>query len=94
MPEKTTKIKQRYDELTDLIVKPEIIADNNEWKKLVKERNSIEDIALAHDKLEKLVKEKEQTESVIANEKDHEMKKLFEDELFEINKNIENLKKR
>ncbi|HIV01498.1 MAG TPA: peptide chain release factor 1 [Candidatus Caccopulliclostridium gallistercoris] len=91
MLEKTTKIKQRYDELTDLIVKPEIIADNNEWKKLVKERNSIEDIALAHDKLEKLVKEKEQTESVIANEKDHEMKKLFEDELFEINKNIEKL---
>lgn len=91
MLEKTTKIKQRYDELTDLIVKPEIIADNNEWKKLVKERNSIEDIALAHDKLEKLVKEKEQTESVIANEKDHEMKKLFEDELIEINKNIEKL---
>ena len=91
MLEKTTKIKQRYDELTDLIVKPEIIADNSEWKKLVKERNSIEDIALAHDKLEKLVKEKEQTESVIANEKDHEMKKLFEDELFEINKNIEKL---
>ena len=91
MLEKTTKIKQRYDELTDLIVKPEIIADNNEWKKLVKERNSIEDIALAHDKLEKLVKEKEQTESVIANEKDHEMKKLFEDELFEINENIEKL---
>lgn len=91
MLEKTTKIKQRYDELTDLIVKPEIIADNSEWKKLVKERNSIEDIALAHDKLEKLVKEKEQTESVIASEKDHEMKKLFEDELFEINKNIEKL---
>lgn len=91
MLEKTTKIKQRYDELTDLIVKPEIIADNSEWKKLVKERNSIEDIALAHDKLEKLVKEKEQTESVIAKETDHEMKKLFEDELFEINKNIEKL---
>lgn len=91
MLEKTTKIKQRYDELTDLIVKPEIIADNSEWKKLVKERNSIEDIALAHDKLEKLVKEKQQTESVIAKETDHEMKKLFEDELFEINKNIEKL---
>ena len=55
MLEKTTKIKQRYDELTDLIVKPEIIADNSEWKKLVKERNSIEDIALAHDKLEKQI---------------------------------------
>ena len=91
MLDKTTKIKQRYDELTDLIVKPEIIADNNEWKKLVKERNGIEDIAIAHEKLEKLVKEKEQAEKVVAEEKDHDMKKLFEEELFEINKKIEEL---
>lgn len=91
MLDKTTKIKQRYDELTELIVKPEIIADNNEWKKLVKERNGIEDIAIAHEKLEKLVKEKEQAEKVVAEEKDHDMKKLFEEELFEINKKIEEL---
>lgn len=91
MLDKTTKIKQRYDELTELIVKPEIIADNNEWKKLVKERNGIEDIAIAHEKLEKLVKEKEQEEKVVAEEKDHDMKKLFEEELFEINKKIEAL---
>lgn len=91
MLDKTTKIKQRYDELTELIVKPEIIADNNEWKKLVKERNGIEDIAIAHEKLEKLVKEKEQAEKVVAEEKDHDMKKLFEEELFEINKKIETL---
>ena len=91
MLDKTSKIKKRYDELTELIAKPEIIADNNEWKKLVKERNSIEDIALAHDKLEKLVKEKEEEEKVIAEEKDHEMKKLFEEDLFETKKKIEEL---
>ena len=83
MLDKTRKIKKRYDELTELIAKSEIIADNNEWKKLVKERNSIEDIALAHDKLEKLVKEKEEEEKVIAEEKDHDMKKLFEEDLFQ-----------
>lgn len=91
MLDKTSKIKKRYDELTELIAKPEIIADNNEWKKLVKERNSIEDIALAHDKLEKLVKEKEEEEKVIAEEKDHDMKKLFEEDLYETKKKIEEL---
>mgnify|MGYP005774233479 CR=1 FL=1 len=91
MLDKTSKIKKRYDELTELIAKPEIIADNNEWKKLVKERNSIEDIALAHDKLEKLVKEKEEEEKVIAEEKDRDMKKLFEEDLFETKKKIEEL---
>ena len=91
MLDKTSKIKKRYDELTELIAKSEIIADNNEWKKLVKERNSIEDIALAHDKLEKLVKEKEEEEKVIAEEKDHDMKKLFEEDLYETKKKIEEL---
>ena len=91
MLDKTSKIKKRYDELTELIARPEIIADNNESKKLVKERNSIEDIALAHDKLEKLVKEKEEEEKVIAEEKDHDMKKLFEEDLFETKKKIEEL---
>ena len=91
MLEKTKKIKERFDELTQLISKPEIIADNAGWKKLVKERSGIEDIAIAHDKLEKLVNEKEQTEKVLNEEKDHDMKKLFEDELFQINKKIEEL---
>ena len=29
---KTEKSKVRFDELTDLISRPEIIADNKEWK--------------------------------------------------------------
>ena len=41
---KTQKAKDRFDELTSLISKPEIIADNKEWKKLVKERSRLEDI--------------------------------------------------
>ena len=91
MLDKNSKIKKSYDELTEVIEKQETIVDNNEWKKLVKERNSIEDIALAHDKLEKLVKEKEEEEKVIAEEKDHDMKKLFEEDLFETKKKIEEL---
>ncbi len=91
MLDKTIKIKKRFDELTELISKPEIIADINEWKKLVKERNSIEDIAIAHDKMQKLVDEKEKAEKIVNEEKDVEMKKLFEEELFEIKKQIEEL---
>ena len=39
MLDKTITFKKRFDELTDLISKPEIIADQQQWKKLVKERN-------------------------------------------------------
>ena len=52
--EKIGKSKVRFDELTDLISRPEIIADNREWKKLVKERSSIEDIANAYVELKNL----------------------------------------
>ena len=58
MIEVTQKFKQRFDELTDLISKPEIIADNKYWQTLVKERNQIEPIAEAHDKYQAYLSEK------------------------------------
>ena len=41
MTDKLDKIVARYDFLTDEISKPEVIADNNSWKKLVKEHSSL-----------------------------------------------------
>ena len=81
MLEKTKKIKQRFDELTELISRPEILSDMNQWKKLVKERSAIEDIAAAHDKLEKVLKEKQDLSELIPNETDHEMRAMMEEEL-------------
>ena len=81
MLEKTKKIKQRFDELTELISRPEILSDMNQWKKLVKERSAIEDIAAAHNKLEKVLKEKQDLSELIPNESDHEMRAMMEEEL-------------
>lgn len=94
MLEKTKKIKERFDELTELISKPEIIADNAQWQKLVKERSELEDIAEAHDELEKLVKEKEEAEKVVEEETDKEMKEFFEAELKEIKKKTEEVEEK
>lgn len=94
MLEKTKKIKERFDELTELISKPEIIADNAQWQKLVKERSELEDIAEAHDELEKLIKEKEEAEKVVEEETDKEMKELFEAELKEIKKKTEEVEEK
>ena len=38
MIEKLGKIEERYNELTQKIGDPEIIANNREWKKLAKEQ--------------------------------------------------------
>lgn len=87
--EKTKKSKERYDELTLLIMKPEIIADNREWKKLVKEHNSLEDIANAYSSLLSLSQNLEKCEQDVKNEQDQEMKALFESEIEELKEKIE-----
>lgn len=81
MLEKTGKAKARFDELTDLIIKPEVIADNREWKKLVKERASLEDIANCHIQLKSLCDEIKICQQEHDKETDHEMKAMFYDEI-------------
>ncbi len=88
---KTEKSKVRFDELTDLISRPEIIADNKEWKKLVKERSSLEELANAHEELKKSVNDLENCENDLKNEKDPEMKALFESEIQRLNEQIDKI---
>lgn len=86
--EKTQKSKARFDELTELIMRSEIIADNREWKKLVKERNSLEDLAAAHESLGELITNLESCQKDLQNETDAEMKALFEGEIEELEEKI------
>ena len=94
MLDKTISFKKRFDELTDLISKPEIIADQPQWKKLVKERSSLEELAAAHDELEKLTKEKEEIHNTLQTEKDAEMLELFREEEKDNKAKIENLEEK
>ena len=87
--EKTGKAKARFDELTELVSKPEIIADNREWKKLVKERSNLEDIAAAHDELTKLDKDIKSCEKEYDSETDNEIRQMFYDEIGSLKKQIE-----
>ena len=91
MLEQTEKIKKRYDELTELVVNPETIADNKRWQKLVKERNSIEEIAQCHDNLVKLTKNLQESEKVVSTEKDPEMVEIFKEDIENTKKEIEKL---
>lgn len=89
MLEKTGKAKARFDELTALVMKSEIIADNREWRKLVKERASLEDIATCHDQLKGLCDEMEICQSEYDRETDHEIKSMFYDEIGSLKSRIE-----
>lgn len=94
--EKTRKTKDRFEELTKMVADPDVIADNRQWKKLVKERSSIEDVANAHDELEKLHNELISAQQEYNKESDHEIKQMFYEEIGrlkeEIEKKIEEIK--
>ena len=81
--EKLEGIRKKYDELTDLIVKSEIIADNKEWTKLVKERSEIEPVAETYDKLKAIDKEIEELKVMASDDGDKELRELAEAELDE-----------
>jgi len=81
MIEKIRKIKEKFEELTLKISDPEIIADNRYWQKLIKERNSLEEIANAHDTGEKLEKELDSLNKLLKTEKDTEMIDLYKEEI-------------
>ena len=44
MFDKLKKIEDRYEFLTAEISRPDIIADNSVWKKLVKEHSGLQDV--------------------------------------------------
>ena len=87
--EKTAKTKERFDQLTEDVMNPDIIADNREWKKLVKERSKLEDIVAAHIELEKLLNEFKLCKEEYEKENDHEIKQMFYDEIGSLKEQIE-----
>ena len=84
MLNKTLKAKQRYDELTELVIKPEIIADNKEWKKLVKERSGLEELVNTRDEYERVVNNLTANEESLKTETDAEMIALYKEENHEL----------
>ena len=79
MFEKLESVEKRYVELTDKISDPEVIANNNEWKKLVKEHSSIEDVVLKFREYKETEKNMQEAKEMM---EDKEMKELAEEEYY------------
>lgn len=80
---KLDSIKNKYDELTELIARPEIIADNKEWTKLVKEHSQVEPVVTAYARLVDTEKEIEDLKVMAETEDDRELRELAAAELDE-----------
>ncbi len=81
--EKLKRIKEKYEALGVQIIKPEVIADNKEWARLVKEHSSLEPIVAAYDRMNTVTADIDGAKELLASETDHEMLELAREELEE-----------
>lgn len=80
MFEKLEAVEKRYEEIGKLISDPEIISNQPEWQKLMKEYSSMEDVVL---KFKEYKKVKAQMEEANEMMNDEEMRELAEVEYYE-----------
>ena len=79
MFEKLESVEKRYEELTTKISDPAVIADNNEWRKLVKEHSSIEDVVTKYREYKQTINDMKEAEEMM---NDSELKELAEEEYY------------
>ena len=79
MFEKLESVEKHYEELTTKISDPAVIANNNEWRKLVKEHSSIEDVVMKYREYKQTKNDMQEAEEMM---QDKEMKELAEEEYY------------
>jgi len=73
MIDKLNVIKQRFDEVSDLIIQPDIISDQKRYVELTKEYKELKDLMEERDKYITLLNNKEEAEKIIKSNEDEEM---------------------
>ncbi len=83
MLEKLDAIKQRYDEVNDLIIQPDVINDQKRYVKLTREYKDLKALVEVRETYITLLQNIEEANELLANEKDPEMKEMAKAELEE-----------
>lgn len=81
MLDKLQKVKDRYNEISELLSKLETINDQNEFRKLSKEYSDLTDVVNAYDSYLRLKKEYDENKDLMYNSSDSELKELAKEEV-------------
>jgi peptide chain release factor 1 len=82
-------IKERFHEVTQQIIMPEVVSDLEKYKKISKEYRDLEKIVSEYDKFTLLIANKDEARQILATEKDEEMREMAKLELDEISPKID-----
>ena len=92
MIDKLNIVEQRFNEVSDLIIQPDIISDRKRYIKLNKEYKDLGLIVEKKKYFDKLLLNIEEAEQICKNEKDEEMIEMAQEQLSESKQKIEKLK--
>jgi peptide chain release factor 1 len=82
--ERLDKIKERFQEIENLLVTPEVVVKFQEVAKLSRERAAIEDTVKLYDEYTGSVRNLEQTEQILVISEDQELLELAREEIAEL----------
>jgi peptide chain release factor 1 len=94
MENKLNKIAGRFRELEMEMSKPEVITDQARFKALTRERSQLAPVVRTHEEYLKFKKELEDSESLLGNEKDPDMRDLLQSEVADLKQKIEEYNER
>lgn len=84
-------VEQRYEEINKKLSDPEVIANQDEWRKLMKEHSDIEEIILKYREYKKVKDDIKEARELLEEKLDKEMKELAETELQESSEKLERI---
>jgi peptide chain release factor 1 len=91
MLDKLQIVKQRYDEVCDLIIQPDIISDQKRYIQINKEYKDLGNVMKLKDEYETLLNNIEEAKEIIADGSDEEMVEMAKMEMDEANARIPQL---
>ena len=91
MLEKLEGIYKRFLELEDLIARPDIIAKQDEWQKLVKEHSSVSKIAEKYLEYKGVSRDLAECKAILDHETDKELIEMAREELPELNQKLDDV---
>lgn len=93
MTEKLEEIRQRFEEVGQLLVQPDIISDPKKFSQLSKEYRSLEKIVVPYREWQNLLNQEQHAREVLHKEKDPELRELAKMELDDLQPKLEQLEK-
>lgn len=88
MLNKLKEVKKHYLEIEADLAKPEIISDNEQYKKLMKDYKDLTPLIEKYSEYEKLCSEIEDAREIMENESDPEMRDMAADEFYSLKDSI------